>query len=227
MAADIPIDLREREMVDQDITARQIQILTHIPDGRQMAATIRHDDKLRRFLLAVDQDIAARVRSAGCKYCGGVLHSALYPRVVLDAPETAGGDRARRIGFCCDKCRRRTTPASVRYMGRRRYSATAMILLSAVRNEIGDSTLAAMRASLGVTRRTLARWRRWWREDFVQTPLWQAQQGRFMPPVQLEALPLSLLDRFNGDDARIQLIHLLRFLLPLSGPGMFTTSEAR
>jgi hypothetical protein len=130
--------------------------------------------------------------------------------------------------FCCDTCRKRTTPASVRYyMGRRRYSATAMILLSAVRNEIAGSTLAAVRASLGVSRQTLERWIRWWREDFVQTPLWQAQQGRFMPPLFRDALPFSLLDRFTGNDARIRLIHLLRFLLPLSGPGMFTSSEAR
>jgi hypothetical protein len=192
-----------------------------------MTATIRQDDKQRRFLLAVDQDIAARVRSAGCKHCGGVLHSALYPRVVLDAPATVDGDNAKRISFCCDTCRKRTTPASVRYMGRRRYSATAMILLSAVRNEIAGGTLAAIRASLGVTRRTLERWRRWWREEFVQTPLWQSQQGRFVPPVQCDALPLSLLDRFLGDDLRTQFIHLLRFLLPLSGPGMFTSSDAR
>jgi len=191
-----------------------------------MAITFQDGDKLRRFLFSIDQDIAGRVRSAGCKHCGGILHSALYPRVALDAAERSSARSASRISFCCDTCRKRTTPASVRYMGRRRYSTTAMILLSAARNEIAGSRLAALRVTLGVTRRTLERWCRWWQDDFVLTPLWRTEQGRFMPPLPRDALPLALWDRFIGEDAGTRLFHLLRFLLPLSGPGMFTSNEA-
>ena len=51
----------------------------------------------------------------------------------------------------------------------------------------------------GMTLRTLQRWRRWWREDFMHTPLWQAMCARFMPPVSAQGLPGELLARFAGE----------------------------
>ena len=63
--------------------------------------------------------------------------------------------------------------------------------------------------------RTLQRWRRWWREDFMQTPLWQAMCARFMPPVLAEQLPGDLLARFAGEAAEA-LARVLCFLAPLT-----------
>jgi hypothetical protein len=115
----------------------------------------------------------------------------------------------------------------VRFLGRRRYPAVALVLLSAVQGEMTAKNVAALREGLGVARRTLERWRSWWRTQFVKTSFWQAEQGRFMPPLPIDALPESLLARFGGDDMRWRVVLLLRFLLPLTGPGTFTYLDGR
>ena len=42
---------------------------------------------------------------------------------------------------------------------------------------------------LEIPLRTLARWRQWWRSEFMHTPLWQAMGAHFLPPVAAERLP--------------------------------------
>jgi len=48
-----------------------------------------------------------------------------------------------------------------------------------------------------------------------------------MPPIEHAALPMSLLDRFKGQDGQSQLVLCLRFLAPLSKPGFFTQDDGR
>jgi hypothetical protein len=69
---------------------------------------------------------------------------------------------------------------------------------------------------VSVDRRTVARWRSWWRRIFTATPFWQIARARLMPPVDQHRLPLSLLDRFAGDGAD-GLVGLLRFIGPVTG----------
>jgi hypothetical protein len=119
-----------------------------------------------------------------------------------------------RFSFCCSVCRQRTTPMSVRFLGRRVYLSVLVVLLSAglARPTAAATELAQL---LGVPVKTLMRWRQWWRELFPSTSLWQAQCARFMPPVQNSELPASLLERFAGT-AETSLMRLLMFLTPLS-----------
>lgn len=76
---------------------------------------------------------------------------------------------------------------------------------------------AALGQALGVTRRTLQRWRDWWREQFPLTPLWRAA-WRFMPPVPTEDLPGELLERFTGP-AHEAVTRLLVWLSPMTVRG--------
>jgi len=183
--------------------------------------------KLFHFLSTIDEDLAAKARAKGCGFCGGVLHSARYPRKPRGAPPELNGASPTRHSFCCETCRKRTTPASVRFFERRGYPALVMVLLAAMQAGVTDSRIDELRASLGVARRTLQRWRHWWREVFVRTPFWEIERGRFMPPVEHTALPASLLERFLGGDAQAKLIQCLRFLAPLSVPGAGTLREGR
>jgi hypothetical protein len=48
-----------------------------------------------------------------------------------------------------------------------------------------------------------------------------------MPPIEPAALPMSLLERFTGKDAKTQLVLCLRFLAPLSRPGVIKLNEGR
>ena len=132
-----------------------------------------------------------------------------------------------RQSFCCDNCRRRTTPESVRFLGRRVYPGFVMVLLSAMQSGVTDTLINELQLHLGVARRTLQRWRHWWNEIFVATPFWNLSRGRFMPPIEPAALPMSLLERFTGKDAQTQLVRCLRFLAPLSRPGVITLNEGR
>ena len=103
---------------------------------------------------------------------------------------------------------------SVRFLGRRVYLALAVVLVSG--RHAGQTPAAArLTRTLDIPVRTLERWRRWWRDDFQKTPLWQAACARFMPPVATERCPVSLLERFAGN-AEDRLMRLLVFMSPLT-----------
>lgn len=181
-----------------------------------------------RFLSAIDSDLASRARLQGCSFCGGTLHSACYPRKPRGGSvEFEATAPTMRQSFCCDNCRRRTTPESVRFLGQRVYPGFVMVLLSAMQSGVKDTLINELQLHLGVARRTLQRWRHWWREIFVATPFWNLGRGRFMPPIEHAALPMSLLERFTGKDAQTQLVRCLRFLAPLSRPGVITLNDGR
>ena len=187
-----------------------------------MCHTLLHDPKLHTLLTEADEERAARVRAAGC-FCGGRLHSARYPRKPRGIPRELRQVSYRRHSFCCnlDGCRRRHTPQSVFYLGRRVYLGAVMLLATAMRCAVSGCALRELCEVLGVPRATLDRWRVWWNRDLLATPFWKVAAGRFMPPLA-EALPASLLARFGTTDPAVQLLQALRFVAPLS-----TVTEAR
>lgn len=77
-----------------------------------------------------------------------------------------------------------------------------------------------LRQALGlkVDRRTLARWRQWWRGLFVQSTFWKAACARFMPPLDPPTLPLSLCLSFAVAERRDRLLKMLEFLSPITTP---------
>lgn len=83
------------------------------------------------FLKRVDAAEARVCRSAGCARCGRVLHSATYPRKPHGLAASLRHD-ARRFSFCCAACRRRVTPPSSRFFGRRFRVAPLFLVVSAL-----------------------------------------------------------------------------------------------
>ena len=81
------------------------------------------DAKFHELLLAFDRDLAKAARAAGCARCGGGLHSARFRRKPRGGPAGHGEEHNRRFSFCCasDLCRRRATPPSFRFLGRKVY----------------------------------------------------------------------------------------------------------
>jgi hypothetical protein len=180
------------------------------------------DATFHDLLLACDRDLAEEARAGRCSLCGGVLHSATYPRKPRGRPQSVsrqlGPDHDRRFSFCCavDGCRSRATPPSLRFLGPKVYLATIVVLVSIVRHGASPKRVQRMHEAVGVDRRTVERWRRWWRDNFTATPFWQIARAAFMPPVEHDRLPASLLDRF-GDDSADAIVALLRFLAPIAG----------
>jgi hypothetical protein len=123
----------------------------------------------------------------------------------------------QRLSLCCaaDGCRRRATPPSVRFLGRRVYVGVAMVAITALDAGAQRAEVRQLRAWLGLSARTLARWRRWWRAVFAESPFWRGARGHLRTPVSATALPGALLQRFVGE-VRAQLIAGLCFLAPIT-----------
>jgi hypothetical protein len=183
-----------------------------------VSLSILQDARLYEVLHRLDVDLAQTTRAAGCLCCDGVLHSAHYTRKPRGGPLGLGPAVDRRFSFCCarDGCRRRATPPSVRFLGRRVYFGAVVLLVSALRDGLSARRVRALRAQLGVDVRTLRRWRRWWQETFVNSAFWRAARARFAPPVDEALLPSALLERFDAAEPAGSLVQALRFLTPIS-----------
>ncbi|HZA02865.1 MAG TPA: hypothetical protein VE665_11360 [Hyphomicrobiaceae bacterium] len=177
-----------------------------------------NDPAFQQLLLQFDEDLATEARRLGCPDCDGKLHSAVYRRKPRGTVRPLEPQFRVRFSFCCakDGCRRRSTPASLRFLNRRIYLGAVVVLVSALRCGATPFRMKSLKALVGVSRQTVLRWQRWWREVFPHTDFWRAAQGALRAPVEIGALPLSLLDEFLGG-AQERLLDLLRFLQPLSG----------
>lgn len=174
---------------------------------------------LYKWLEKIDVDLAEFVRRAGCGLCPGVLHGAKYPRKPR-GPGNVGLERwDKRHSFCCAKegCRKRHTPPSVRFLGRKVYVGVVVVLVTAMMHGVDARGVERLRQVLGIDERTLKRWRTWWLEAFVSGPFWKAGRGRFKRPLDEASLPLSLVKSFEADREE-GVIRLMKFLAPLTIP---------
>lgn len=164
------------------------------------------------LLPRIDADLAAKAQAAGCPACGGRLDAANYPRKPRGA-DGLGDGYELRASFCCavDGCRRRRTPPSVRFLGRKVYVGAVVVLASALVRGPTKTSVTKLSAALGITRRTLARWCRWWSTTFATSRFWESARGRFVPAVEVAMLPASALARMTAtvDEPVVALLHVL------------------
>lgn len=165
-------------------------------------------------LLQLDQDLADKARAGRCLLCEGRLDSAIYPRKPRGAPELPVG-YGSRFSFCCDDCKKRHTPMSIRYLGRKVYLGAVVVLASAMRCGVTATRAARLRELFGVSERTLDRWRSWWQGAFAQSPFWKVARGLLAVAVDETELPLSLLELFSGDE-ETRLLSTLKLLAPIT-----------
>ena len=176
------------------------------------------------FLENVDADLVEIVRAAGCCHCTeGKLHRSDYkrkPRGLKFWPKDP--EKTKRFSLCCDQegCRKRHTPPSVRFLGRRVYGGVVAVLIPAMRHGLKPERVAQIREALDlkIDRRTLERWRQWWLGLFVESSFWKQARARFLPPLCEQSLPLSLCLSFAVDERRDRLLELLKFLSPITTP---------
>ena len=173
------------------------------------------------FLFAIDQDLAETARKNVCS-CGGRLHRADYVRKPRGTPASLPELLRIRLSFCCDRdgCRKRTTPPSVRFLGRRVYLGAIVILISAMRQGPSPRRVRELSARFGVDQRTIARWQVFWREHFPQSSFWKTARARLAPTVPIISLPYSLVDAFlSRHPDNLGWTLLLRFLAPITITG--------
>jgi len=141
------------------------------------------------LLDAEDSRVAAAVKTAGCPECGGRLDRADYPRKPRGGDLGADGEMVdRRRSLCCarDGCRRRRTPPSLVFLGRRVYLAITVVL----------AVWRTQQANLASPpRRTVRRWRSWF-SALRESEWWVEQRGRLWPAVEpVELLPAAIVER--------------------------------
>ncbi len=90
------------------------------------------------------------------------------------------------------------------------------MLIAILREGATAARMRQLSELIGVNRGTVERWRAWWREIFTASPFWQIGRAAFLPPVDHDRLPVSLIERFNGGGGE-RLLALLRFLAPITG----------
>ena len=173
------------------------------------------DGNLYGLLEEIDRDLVEKAQAGRCVPCGGRLDRSDYKR------QPRGGaswpEEPKRFSLCCDVggCRRRLTPPSVRFLGRKVYAGFIVVLMAAMHHGLSPARVNRLREMLRVDRRTLVRWRKWWWETFVRSDFWKEARGRFMPPLDPSTLPWSLCEIF-GAQRRDRLLELLRFLAPMT-----------
>ncbi len=170
------------------------------------------------FLFDIDQEFAEASRVAKCPSCGCRLDRANYPRKPR-GPRDLPDEYRFRLSFCCarDGCRKRVTPPSVRFLGRKVYLGAVVVLVSAMRQGPTPRRVRELTKLFGVERRTIYRWRDFWNEHFPKTTFWKVARARLVPVFEIVDFPRSLLEAFvrAGDD-RDGWEKLLRFLSPIS-----------
>jgi hypothetical protein len=162
-----------------------------------------------------DEGVARRVAVEGCPRCDGPLHRGDYdrkPRGALIAP--AGEEFVRRFSLCCGRegCRKRATPPSLRFLGRRVYLGAVVLVASMLAQALG--TEGSVRRVTGVPARTTKRWLGWWQGPFLSTAVLVAVQARLVG-VDTKELPASIVAKLPGTwQQRVRVV--LEFLAPLT-----------
>jgi hypothetical protein len=181
--------------------------LCHIPE---------YDEKFLKALGEIDAEHAEQVHRAGCPECGGALDCAHYPRKPRGELGEAAGSYERRSSFCCrvDGCRKRATPASLRFLGRKVYIAVLVIVASAAGQTMSLVGRGSARRVRGVPTRTVRRWLSWWQTVFAMGAFWSEGKAFFATPVAALELPSSLLARFGTRTTALE--KMLRFTSPIT-----------
>jgi len=171
------------------------------------------DGVLFKLLERLDWDLALAIWAMGCVHCGARLHRSDYARKPRGLASAVLSRWDSRYSFCCGKegCRKRHTPPSVRFLGRKVYAGVVVVLVSALMHGASPRRVEKLRCALGIDARTLRHWRRWWRERFVSGGFWKAERARFMPPVEEARMPRGLVEAFGAQE-RDGLLRLMRFL---------------
>lgn len=188
-----------------------------------MSQDVLGDGRFHRLLLRADKELAQEAREGGCAVCDGPLHSGNYARKPRGQPPGLGDEQNLRLSLCCGRkgCRKRLLPMSVRFLGRKVYLGVVVVLVSALQHGVTAERARKIAAAVGVSARTVERWRTWWLSEFRESAFWKLARARFTPLLNEATLPRSLVDGFGGE-GRGPMERLLRFLSPIttsSAPG--------
>jgi hypothetical protein len=166
-----------------------------------MMHSLSVDEAFCQLLRDLDRELFLAIKAKGCPVCGGPLDTSNYIRKTRGMSE---GDELR-YSLCCriDGCRKRQTPKSFRFLGRKVYGAWIVILAVDFCQELG------MKGKLA--HQTLGRWRSFWKEQLSEGSAFiKLARGRLAPGVPITDRPASVVAHF-GFPSRDSWIPILKF----------------
>ena len=159
------------------------------------------DDVFFQSLRKFDHDLFLKVKAKGCPHCHSLLDIAHIPR----KPRGMGEKEELRFSLCCrnEGCRKRVTPPSLRFFGRRVYPAMAFILASDFYTQLG------LRCE--IARQTLSRWRAFWKTYLAESGPFMMWARGFLPVGwEVGSSPASLVKVFGFPEPN-SWIYILKF----------------
>lgn len=171
-------------------------------------------------LFLFDRDLAQAVRKGVCPFCQSPLPWANFSRKLRGGPADLSKEETCRFSLCCSKvgCRKRLTPASLRFLGRRVYWGAIVVLIPAMEQGATPRRRRRLQELFEVDARTLRRWRIWWQDRFPRTRVGQECLSSVVTPGSLrESNPRLLLRHLDRSSLRRALLKLLHLLLGLTG----------
>lgn len=155
--------------------------------------------ELRKY----DHDLFLKIKAQGCLLCKGKLDTSNFKR----KPRGIGVTEEIRYSLCCRRegCRKRVTPPSLRFFGRKVYLAWVFILALDYLKELG------LHEPISV--QTLARWKSFWQDQLSEKNPFMLKARSFLPPglPRCES-PGALLSVFNFPD-KSSWIPILKFFI--------------
>lgn len=172
--------------------------------------------QLWQVLYEIDRLEAAKISKQPCPHCGGKVQRADYQRRPRGLPAEISAQLWCRFSFCCASCRRRVTPLSARFLGRKVYAGAIVVLVSALKQGHQPS-LALIVESFSVPAHTARRWLKWWRNVVPRSGFWRGARAFFVPSLNEIALAASLVQVFLLRESCLEasLSRLLRFMAPI------------
>ena len=172
------------------------------------------DPTFLESLFCLDEQIAQSTKEGGCVFCGSPLHFANYTRKPRGTMSARSDWLCIKFSLCCSKegCRKRHTPPSVRFLGRRVYLGMMIVLATALQQGLPAHREKYLR-QFNIPRQTLHRWMKWWKNQFSLTPVWRHLHA-FFPTAK--KIPLEPLLEMNGADLTTKMTQWLLQLLPLT-----------
>ena len=145
---------------------------------RTIEAILR-DTRFYDLLLGFDRQIAEAAHAGRCPKCGAALHWGSWERKPRGGPVGLELRHRLRFSLCCaaDGCRKRETPGALRFLGRKVYFGAMVVLISAMQSGLNPERMKRLKTLVGVSRRTVLRWRDWWHTVFAMSPFWRAHCG--------------------------------------------------
>lgn len=178
-------------------------------------------------LYEVDEEIAKFFHGLPCVFCLDRLNWANYPRKPRGIPPEAVKYFELRFSHCCSRCRKRRTPPSARFMGRRVYVSIFLIIIFCLNSREFYQKIISATTANSFSRRTLNRWLIWWDCTIPISPIWKKISGNLKPNIDNKFLPLFIIEQFfeaNGKTDKAILL-LLKFLSPMAVPQDYPPSN--